>query len=65
MRKVLETPAGVLEERLRRPPRQRARLQERLLLLLVLVDQLSDQRDLVVGIGLTGRLTGYSCLLTG
>jgi hypothetical protein len=38
--KVLQASVRVLEERLGGPASQRARLQERLLLLLVLVDQL-------------------------
>ena len=43
MGEVLQRPVGVLQEGLGRPPCQGAGLQEGLLLLLVLVDQLSDQ----------------------
>ena len=49
--KILEAPVRVLQERLGCPPRQRAGLEEGLLLLLMFVDQLEDQsHSVVVGI---------------
>ena len=55
MGEVLQRPVGVLQEGLGRPPGQGAGLQEGLLLLLVLVDQLRDQRGAVV---VAGRVPG-------
>ena len=48
---VLEAPVGVLQERLGGPPGKCARLEEGLLLLLVLGDQLLDEHDLVLRVG--------------